>query len=260
MTGEIEEYFDKLYLQGIVLTDGQKKWYEAKYTILKEDMLREYPSTPEEAFQASQEGFWYATQMKELWEQGHMTNVSYDKAIPVHTAWDLGQADSTAIWFFQILRSGDINIIDFFQKKDCPLSQIAAILTSKNYTYGTHLWPHDAAARDRAGITFVRQAGDLGLKGIVLEVHSIHDGIRLVRSTLSKCWFDQKKCKDGISCLENYKKRWSSSIGGWTSEPCHDDASHGADAFRYLCSGLTKITGQGGSLQNDYKALQRYWG
>lgn len=256
----LEEYFAKLSNKGIHLSDPQKWWYAKKYEIQKEDMLREYPSYPEEAFQASQEGNWYALQMKELWDTGHITNVSYDRALPVYTAWDLGQADFAAIWFFQITRTGDINIIDYFQGRDTPLDQLSQILSSKRYTYGTHIFPSDANARDRAGITFITQARNFGINGIVLEQHGLRDGINLVRATLGKCWFDQNKCKQGISCLENYKKKWSPIIGGWSSEPLHDEYSHGADAFRYLCSGLSRIAAGGNSLASEYKALRNYWG
>ena len=253
-------YFAKLELDGIKLTDGQKLWYASKYEVMKEDMLREYPSTPDEAFFASQEAYWYAVQMKELYDKGQITNVSYDKALPVHTAWDLGQADYTAIWFFQIMRSGDLNIIDYFQRSDCPIDLISSILKEKKYTYGSHIWPHDANSRDRAGITFAMQARPFGLGGIILDQHNLRDGINMVRSTLSKCWFDSKKCHEGIVCLENYKKSWSSSIGGFTDQPVHDQYSHGADAFRYLSAGYEKIKNSGSSMENDYKALQKYWG
>ena len=254
------EYFSSLELKGVKLRDPQKWWYTKKYDVQQEDMLREFPSLPEEAFQASQEGNWYAIQMKELWDTGHITNVSYDKAIPVYTAWDLGQADHTAIWFFQLTRTGDVNFIDYFQGRDKPLDQLTTILHSKKYVYGQCIWPPDANARDRAGITFVSQARNFGWNGIVLEPHGLRDGINLSRATLGRCWFDQNKCKDGIIALENYKKKWSSIIGGWSSEPLHDEYSHGADAFRYFCAGLPKLSGMSGSLQGDYKALRAFWG
>lgn len=256
----LEEYFATLDNRGIKLRDPQKWWYVKKYETQQEDMLREFPSYPEEAFQASQEGNWYAIQMKELWDTGHITNVSYDKAIPVYTAWDLGQADYTAIWFFQITRSGDINVIDYFQGRDKPLDQLTIILQSKRYNYSTCIFPSDANARDRAGITFVNQARNYGWTGIVLEQHGLRDGINLVRSMLGRCWFDKNKCHDGVCALENYKKKWSPIIGGWSSEPLHDEYSHGADAFRYLCSGLSRIQASGNSVSNDYKALRSYWG
>lgn len=256
----LEEYFASLNNKGIRLSDPQKWWYAKKYETQQEDMLREFPSFPSEAFQASQEGNWYALQMKELWDTGHITNVSYDRAMPVYTAWDLGQADHTAIWFFQITRTGDINVIDYFQGRDTSLDQITQILHSRKYTYSQCIWPPDANARDRAGITFVSQARNFGWNGIVLEQHGLRDGINLVRATLGRCWFDQTKCKNGIIALENYKKKWSPVLGGWSSEPLHDEYSHGADAFRYLCAGVPKLSGISGGLDGQYKALRSYWG
>ncbi len=256
----LDEYFDSLYVKGILLTAGQKAWYQAKYDLLKEDMTREYPSYPEEAFAASQEGYWYATQMKQLYEDGHMLNVSYDRMVPVHTAWDLGQADKMAIWFFQFNRAGEIMVIDYWEKSNTDLHLIMAILQAKGYNYGQHIWPQDARARDRAGITFEKQALGLNLRGLVLEQHDLQDGIRLVRTILPRCWFDLNKCKEGIKALENYKKKWSPSLGGWSADPAHDQASHGADAFRYLCSGLEKIRAGSSSLDGDAKALRKYFG
>jgi hypothetical protein len=198
--------------------------------------------------------------MRELWDSGHITNVSYDRALPVHVAWDLGQADLMALWFFQVSRSGDINLIDYFQKRDISLSQLVAILQQKGYSYGTHIWPFDANQRDRAGITFASQARTLGLNGIVLENHSLNDGINLVKSTLGKCWFDKTKCKDGIIALENYGKKWNNSIGGWTGDPAHNIFSHGSDSFRYLCSGYQKVSGIGKTMESQYAAVRGYWG
>jgi len=259
MDTQLIEYFDKLHNMGISLTQVQKNWYSKKKELLNEDMLREYPSFPEEAFEASQIGNWYASQMKELYESGHVTNISYDKAISVHSAWDLGQADFMAIWFFQINRAGEIMVIDFFQKSDFSIDKVAMLLNAKGYTYGTHIWPHDAKARDRAGITFEQQARNFNISGYILEQHGLIDGINLVRSTLSKMWFDGRKCKDGLHALENYCKRWNNSLGGFTSDPVHNEYSHASDAMRYLCAGFEKVASQG-SANDDIKAINAYWG
>ena len=259
LTNEIKEYFDKLFLEGIKLTKEQKVWYCKKKEMLHEEVFREYPSTQEEAFASSQVGNWYATQMKDLYEDGRVTTLSYDKALPVHTAWDLGQADYMAIWFLQIDRSGEIRVIDYFQRSDTPLDQVVQMLDSKGYTYGTHIWPHDARARDRAGITFETQAREFNVTGFVLQQHGLLDGINLVRTTLPKMWFDKVKCREGLEALSNYKKRWNNAIGGFTSDPLHNSASHGSDAMRYLCSGLSKIS-TNTDPSSDMKAMRSYWG
>lgn len=256
---EHQDYFDKLTLEGIRLSEPQKWWYVKKEETQGEDMLREFPSTQEEAFASSQVGNWYASQLKELYELGHITDISYDRSQPVHTAWDLGQADFMSIWFFQINRAGEIMVIDYFERSDTPLDQISQMLKEKGYSYGTHIWPHDARARDRAGITFEMQARVFNLHGVVLEQHGLLDGINLVRTSISKMWFDRTKCKDGLTALSNYKKKWNTQIGGFTSQPVHDSASHGSDSMRYLCSGLKHVA-EAGTVEDDMKAMRSYWG
>lgn len=259
LTTEQNQYFDGLALEGIKLSNVQKWWYVKKQETQQEDMLREFPSTQKEAFMASQVGNWYATQLKDLYKAGHVTDISYDRTRPVHTAWDLGQNDAQAIWFFQINRAGEIMVIDYFESPDFPIDKTAQVLTQKGYTYGTHIWPHDANARDRAGITFEQQAAEYNLHGVILENHGLLDGINLTRSTLPGMWFDEKKCNAGLLALANYKKRWDVSIGGFSSKPLHNKASNGSDALRYLCAGLGKVE-DSGSVEDDMKALRNYWG
>ena len=254
-----EKYFDKIKIDGIDLTEEQKYWYIKKEAVQREDMLREFPTTQEEAFAASQVGNWYATQIKELYDSGHVTTISYDKTKPVHTAWDLGQRDATAIWFFQFNRVGEIMVIDYFERPDTPIDVTAQMLNEKGYTYGTHLWPHDSRNRSLAGITFEKQAHPFGLSGLVLQRHEVLDGINLVRTTLSKMWFDEKRCAKGLAALSNYKKTWNTRIGGYTSQPLHDEASNGSDAMRYLCSGYHLVE-ESGTVENDFAAMRHYWG
>lgn len=260
ISADLDEYFAKLDLDGIKLTQKQRWWYAAKHETQRENMQREYPSTPDEAFSASQEGYWYASYIKELRAAGHVRRLSYDKALPVHTASDLGQKDAMSTWFFQVNRSDDIHIIDFWQKTDCPIEQYALMLKSKGYTYGMHLWPHDANARDKAGNTFVQQAIPFGLSGIVLSPAGLIAGINEVRTFLSKCWFDEVKCADGLKHLENYKKKWNSTFGGYSSEPVHDIASHASDAMRYLAQGIKQVYSSGTSMDDQMRALRKFWG
>jgi len=255
---ELNEYFNKLELDGIKLTEGQKRWYAKKKEVLQEEMLREFPSTQEEAFASSQEGYWFPTQLRELYDNGRVTNISYDRNNVVHCSWDLGQSDETCIWFFQFNKQEDILIIDHFQRSDTSLELMVQMLQQKGYVYGTHIFPHDANARELSGNTFAQQARNYNLEFIVLERSGLLDGINLVRATMSKMWFDKVKCKDGLIALGAYKKRWNTQIGGFTSEPVHDFASHAADSLRYLCQGYKKLM-QAGNLESEANTLRNYF-
>ncbi len=56
MSQEIHEYFISLEGLGIKLDPEQKFWYAARHATQGEDMKREFPSTPEEAWEQSTEG------------------------------------------------------------------------------------------------------------------------------------------------------------------------------------------------------------
>jgi len=79
----------------------QRAWYLKKAISQGEDMKREFPSSPDEAFETSNEGAYYGKQITEVRREGRIRKVYYDTNVPVHTAWDLGYNDSTAIWLFQ---------------------------------------------------------------------------------------------------------------------------------------------------------------
>lgn len=67
----------------------------------------------------------------------------------------------------------------------------------------------------------------------------------LFNNIFNRCWFDEVKCGLGIKALENYKKEWNDRHGCWSSRPLHNFASHGADAFRMLAVGISKLASQG---------------
>ena len=74
----LNEYFESLEKEhGIVLTEPQMRWYTMKYNELGEEIRQEYPSTAEEAFMGSSEGFWYLKEINEARTQKRITTVPY---------------------------------------------------------------------------------------------------------------------------------------------------------------------------------------
>ncbi|WP_411378164.1 terminase [Citrobacter portucalensis] len=62
------EYFAEMEAKhGVVVNERQKAWYYAKEKTLGDDMKREYPTIPAEAFQQSVEGAYYAKQFRWLY-------------------------------------------------------------------------------------------------------------------------------------------------------------------------------------------------
>lgn len=236
------EYFDHLENMGIKLDYEQKAWYASREAVQKDDMNREYPSTPQEAWEVSNEGFYYGKQMAIARVEGRISKIPYDETLPVHTAWDLGYNDSTAIWFFQII-SKEIHIIDYVEGSGESLSHWLGVIKSKEYVYEKHLAPHDIMVHEyTSGMSRQSSARKMGINFIASQKVEVVSGIDTVRNILNRCWFDEKKCEKGIKALENYKKEWDERHGCWRSNPLHNWASHGADAFRTLATGFHYIT------------------
>lgn len=241
----LEPYFEQLeHKHKVTLTDEQKAWYSSKWKTLGDDMKREYPSTPDEAFEQSVEGAYYATQFRKIYADGRICE-SLNNDAPVHTAWDLGVGDSTAIWFYQRI-GNEIHLIDHYENSGEGMEHYFRILKKRGYKYGEHYAPHDIENRSfsdggksrkqtaREGFDIDGQRYSVNFR--VVPKKSIDAGIEDARQLLAKCVFDKVKCEQGIKALENYRKAWDDKNGCWRDRPLHDWSSHTADAFRYLAT------------------------
>lgn len=180
-------------------------------------------------------GAFYGHEMRKALEEGRITDVPYDPSLPVHTAWDLGWTDDTAVWFFQVLR-GEIRLIDYYSVSGADIPTIAAHLQSKPYRYGDHWLPHDAAPKTLAanGRSIVEQLFALGIRGRIGPTLSVQDGIQAARQMLARCYFDETGTAQGVECLRQYQREYDSDKRMFRDKPLHNWTSHGADAFRIL--------------------------
>ena len=238
---ETETYFKELEGKGIGLYPAQKFWYVKKAETQNTDMMREYPSTPDEAFHTSLEGAYYSRQMLDVRKEKRIQNIPHDPTVLVHTSWDLGFGDSTSIWFFQICGK-EVHLIEYYENSGEPLTFYLKQLSERPYQYGSHLVPHDAAVHEYStGLSRIEVARNLGFTFTKVPDIGLDEGIDAVRYVLRKCRFDQEKCSYGIKALESYRRAWNESQGCWSSKPHHDQFSHSTDAFRMLAVGLDRV-------------------
>lgn len=250
-------YFNTL--EGVISTrldEEQRAWYLKRAITQGDNMKREFPSTPDEAFASSNEGLYYGRQMTEARQQQRIKSIYYDANVPAHTAWDLGYNDSTAIWFFQQC-GHEIHLLEYYENSGEPLTHYLQYIKSKPYSYGKHLVPHDATVHEYStGLSRIEVARNHGIHFTVVPDIGINEGIDAARNILNRCWFDEAKCAKGITSLESYKKQWNDRHGCWSSLPLHNFASHGADAFRMLAVGIGKLANKGLSAE-EWRDLRR---
>lgn len=238
ITRDHEDYFNNLKEKhGIDLDIEQKRWYIAKKKVNGDNMFREYPSIPEEAFLASIEGAYYAQQMAKVYEDKRIRAIPYDTRLPVDTYWDLGMNDSNTIWFVQSV-GNEIRIIDFYENSGEGLAHYVQILQDKGYTYGKHTFPHDVEVRslDEEGKSRRQSLIDLGVRNIrtVEKTKDVNDDIEAVRKIFSRFYFDEVKCEKLIDSLNSYRKEWDDKLGEFKNRPKHDKHSHRVDPGRSL--------------------------
>jgi hypothetical protein len=186
------------------------------------------------SFDAAILGAYYGKDIAELERKGRIAEVEPIDG-PVHTAWDLGIGDSTAIWFWQAANN-EIRIIDHYESHGQAIPHYVAEIEARGYPKGTDYVPHDAKVRSlETGRTRIETLISLGRKPMLVPNHKIMDGINAARLTMPRIWIDAVKCKDGIEALRQYRADFDEKTRAFKDTPKHDWTSHTADAFRYLC-------------------------
>lgn len=258
---QTNKYFNKLEERlGITLTDEQKWWYSAKKRIQREEMKKENPATPEEAFEAAIEGAYYAHDIAVAREQGRIGDVPWVRGIPVDTWWDLGWDDSTSIWFTQTV-GRQIHVIGYYENRLKGLSHYGKVLhdlrIENGWSYGAHTGPHDTLKHELGpGKTIVQQAASLiheddgkdysFVFSAAQRINSEQEGINAVHDILKYCYFDlegttitvrlanEKEKRVGLPSIENYRAKWDPDKETYERNPLHNWASHGAKGFETM--------------------------
>lgn len=222
---------------------------EAELRLAALDMSSEqYEQEFECSFTAAITGAYYGRLLAQAEREGRIGTVPWEPQLPVHTAWDLGVSDSTAIWFFQIDQSGR-RYIDFYEASGEGLLHYANVLLNKPYRYGDHFQPHDVRVREiGSGKSRVEVLRDLGIRSEIVPQLSVQDGIEAARLVLRSCRFDAVKCRQGLDALRQYRRQYDDARRDFRDRPLHDWTSHAADAFRMSAIGRERR--QRGNLRN----------
>lgn len=242
-------HFYDLYQQAQRQADWHTALYRADETgILPEDELEAAKAVmaPEQyaqeffcSFESALVGAYYGAYLETATAENRLTRVPWEPQIPVHTAWDLGISDATAIWFLQPV-GRMLHVIDYLEASDVGLEWYAKTVRDKPYTYGRHYFPHDIEARDFSsdGRTRLAMAESLGLTpAVVVPRGDVADGIQAVRTLFPRFVFDQEKCYEGLEALKRYRRAWNEAQKTWATHAEHSWASHAADSLRCFAMG-----------------------
>lgn len=196
------------------------------------------------------EGAIWFQEVQALERDGRIRSVPHDPLLPVHTVWDLGHADATAIILVQVVAS-EIRVIDYIEDNNRALSDYARELADKPYRWGDDFIPHDGwHTTMQTGRSVAMMLQDLGRRPNKVPTQTVEAGIKLARETFPRVYIDEARCGKLLDALKRY--RWDVPANGSDARrPKHDAASHGADAWRYLCLSAPHMNNQ------DFEAVRR---
>jgi hypothetical protein len=206
----------------------------------------QYQQEFECSFEAAIKGAFYAEEMRTMLAEGRICPIKIETDVRVHTAWDLGVSDSTAIWFVQCV-GRERRLVDYYEGSGVGLDHYAQVLHDKRiqhgWKYGDHYFPHDITVRElSSGISRVQSLAALGIEATPVPQSNVLDGINVTRRMLGRTWIDSNRCERGIEALRQYRREYDDKLKDWRRNPLHDWTSHGADALRTFACGYYEPT------------------
>lgn len=238
-----------------LMVEGDPAWYAERLTVedtgvltaadidaerregMDEEMIQqEYYCS----FAGAQQGSIYGKQMDEAEREGRICSVPWRRELPVHTWWDIGTGDPTAIWFTQDV-GREVHLIDYCENSGVGvgIDHYIKHLQGKPYLWGSHHGPHDIHQHAFAagGKSTYEVAASFGFRFEDVPNIDKQEGINITRAFLSRCWFDRVKTERGRLALISYHRTWDERRHMFSSAPYHDWSSNGSDAARYLAVG-----------------------
>lgn len=206
-------------------------------------------------FDTSFHGHYYAKLLQDAKAEGRIGSVPRKAGVEILTAWDLGRADSTAIWVAQ--RVGlQVRIIDHIEDSFKDLDYFADWIKENNYN-GFHGLPHDAG-HSRLGMqgSIQDQLRAMGLdNSIVMPAMKKDAGRRLAKTLLKEAYIDEIKCKAGLNALRHEKSVRDEKTGKYKEIHELDSAA----AFRYLAQHLERSVSEPEAAVDDYVPESVSW-
>ena len=200
----------------------------------------EYNNIWEGKCKAAVDGAIYANEVADAQAEGRVCNVPYDPLLKVHIVFDLGWNDAM---FISLVQRGvsDARVIESIEDSHKTLDVYSALLKKHRYNWGKVFLPHDGGHRDfKTGLSSEEIMTRLGWDVEVLDRDNVEEGIKVARQNFPRFYFDKVKAISLFSALKRYRRAIPVETGEPT-KPLHDDASHGADNFRYINASIERM-------------------
>lgn len=204
----------------------------------------EYEQEFECNFEAAVRGAYYGKEMVLALEEGRIGHFPYNPDYQVQTCWDIGNDDSTVIWFFQEI-NGFITFIDVFEDHHADLEDYVTELGADHraeWQYQRDHYPHDMAAKffgmkhsalEQMAYHHKRQARVIP-KQTLLNQHTqtrrLFPRFRFNHSTENDT-AHSARMNTALEALKLYRQEYDRELKKYRDKPVHDWTSHYASAL-----------------------------
>jgi phage terminase large subunit len=186
-------------------------------------------------------GAYYARQLTEAKDAGHITEVSADPLMTYRAIFDIGgtgsRADAVAIWIAQYV-GPRILVLDYYEAVGQPLATHVNWLRDRGYGTAVCVLPHDGVKHDAVyDVTYESALKSAGFEVVVIPNQGKGAALKRIeagRRKFPNIWFNQPTTQPGLDALGAYHER-KDEVRQIGLGPEHDWASHGADAFGLMC-------------------------
>ena len=250
-TDETHQRFTINPLPGTISVDinwNDNPWWSTELEKLrlhcKEHDPENYDNIWEGKCRPAVEGAIYYKEILAAQDGGRITFVPYNPMLKVHVVVDLGWNDAMAITLVQKTPSA-CHIVKYIEDSHRAIDSYSAELKDLRMNWGKVWLPHDgfsgniqSGGKSVADI-FKALGWKVASKNEIVQL-SVEDGIKNARMTFSQVLFDTNGTQLLVERLRRYRRRINRATN--TEEaPLHDENSHAADCFRYVCANIGKM-------------------
>lgn len=192
------------------------------------------------SFDIGNVGAYFTEQLAQAEYEGRINDIPISRSQLVHTVWDIGVRDATAVILFQ--SDGYwLNVIGYLESNnkgvDWYWDQLQRMQQKLGFTRWGHHWaPHDIKVREwgNSAKSRIMSAAEIGLHFQIIPRLSEQDNINAGRAIFPMCNFHATNCSRLVMCLREFMREYDEIKRVYKDKPFDNWAIHGAECFNYM--------------------------
>lgn len=156
--------------------------------------------------------------------EGRVAPIAQAEEDVCYTAWDLGNADHTAIVYFRVNEQGGIDVLDTIEARNETVDYYIEEIEARNWQVTTHFLPHDGAyhkgPKNQSYLEVMNREHNLLNVAVLKKPNTVRNKLDYLRRLFSRSRINEA-CTRALECLEKLEYEWNSKNKVWSSTPTH---------------------------------------